>query len=179
MGRQRFLPAVTIALIVSPLLTQAQQPERSKIPDQYKWDLTPLYPSDQAWRMEKEKLTAEIPKIRQFQGTLASSPQRLADALEAKSHLEKEFARLYAYAGLISDEDTRISSYQAMNQEVVQLEATLGAEESYIEPEILKMDKAMIDSFIAQEPRLKVYEHHLDDIVRRRIHTSAMRKKSC
>ena len=167
----RYLSAAILVLVASPFLVQAQQSDRSKIPDQYKWDLTPLYPSDQAWRTEKEKLTAEIPKIHQFQGTLASSPQRLADALETQSHLDKEFARLSVYAGLISSQDTRVSTYQAMSQEMVQLGATLGTEESYIEPEILKMDKATIDSFIAQEPRLKVYAHHLNDIARRRAHT--------
>jgi oligoendopeptidase F len=170
MGLERSLSMVLIALVVSPL-PRAQQPERSKIPDQYKWDLTPLYPSDEAWRTAKEKLVAEIPAMRQFQGTLASSPQRLADALETKSHLEKAFNRLSVYASLISDEDTRVSKYQAMSQEMVQLAANLGTETAYLEPEILKMDTATIDRFIAQEPRLKVYEHNLRDIERRRDHT--------
>src|SRR5579862_4014690 len=63
----RYLSAAILVLLASPFLVQAQQSDRSKIPDQYKWDLTPLYSSDQAWRTEKEKLTAEIPKIHQFQ----------------------------------------------------------------------------------------------------------------
>jgi oligoendopeptidase F len=170
MGLQRSLLMVLIALLVSPL-PRAQQPERSKIPDQYKWDLTPLYPSDEAWRTAKEKLVAEIPAMRQFHGTLASSPQRLADALETKSRLEKASNRLTVYASLISDEDTRVSRYQAMSQEMVQLAANLGTETAYIEPEILKMDTATIDRFIAQEPRLKVYGFYLRDIERRRDHT--------
>jgi oligoendopeptidase F len=170
MDLKRFLWAAIVTLLTAPFLS-AQQPDRSKIPDQYKWDLTPLYPSDEAWRTAKEKLVSEIPTMRQFQGTLASSPQHLAGALETESHLEKEGARLSVYASLISDQDTRVSTYQAMNQEMVQLGATLGTAESYIEPEILKMDKATIDSFITQEPRLKVYEHSLNDIARRRAHT--------
>jgi oligoendopeptidase F len=167
---RRFTGAILL-FAAATLSLQAQLRDRSKIPDRYKWDLTPLYPSDQAWETAKEKLSSELPKIRGFQGTLASSPQRLADALETESHLDKELNRLASYAGLISDQDTRVSAYQAMQQEMVQLAATFGTEAAYIEPEILKIDKATIDRFIAQEPRLKVYEHYLDDIARRRAHT--------
>jgi oligoendopeptidase F len=81
----------------------AQEHDRTKIPDQYKWDLTAVYPSDAAWQTAKQKLLAEIPKVREFQGALASSPQRMADVLEMKSKLEKEFVRLASYAGFLSD----------------------------------------------------------------------------
>jgi oligoendopeptidase F len=153
------------------IMTFAQERDRSKIPDQYKWDLTAIYPSDQAWRTAKEQFVAELPKIRELQGTLASSPKHLADALELSSRLEKELNRLFVYAGLISDQDTRVSAYQAMKQEMLQLGARFGAETAFIEPEILKIDKATVDRFVAEEPRLKVYRQYLDDIQRRRAHT--------
>jgi oligoendopeptidase F len=151
--------------------TLGQERDRSKIPEHYKWDLTALYPTDQAWRSQKEKLVAELPRLREFQGKLASSSQQLADALEAHSRLEKELKRLSVYAGLISDQDTRVSAYQQMQQEMIQLRSTFGAETAYIEPEILKMDNGTLDRFITQEPRLLVYRHYLDDVTRRRAHT--------
>ena len=155
----------------STLVAQTQEHDRSKIPDEYKWDLTAIYPSDQAWRAEKEKLTSELPKLRGFQGKLGTSAATLADALEAHSRLEKEVTRLYVYAAMSSDQDTRVSTYQGMQQEMIQLASALGAEGAFIEPEILKMDNASIERFLAQEPRLKVYRHYLDDIARRRAHT--------
>ena len=164
--------AVAFVFFVSfTLMTFAQERDRSKIPDQYKWDLTAIYPSDQAWRAAKDQFVAELPKVRELQGTLASSPKHLADVLELSSHLEKELNRLFVYAGLISDQDTRVSAYQAMKQEMLQLGAKFGAETAFIEPEILKIDKATIDRFVAEEPRLKVYRQYLDDIERRRAHT--------
>ena len=60
----------------------AQERDRAKIPDKYKWDLTDIYPSDDAWREAKEKLAPSLPRMREFKGALASSPARLADALE-------------------------------------------------------------------------------------------------
>ena len=165
------LAIVAVFLRSFSVMAFAQERDRSKIPDQYKWDLTAIYPSEQTWRIAKEKFVTELPKIRDFQGTLAWSPKHLADALENASHLEKELARLSVYAGLISDQDTRISTYQAMKQETLQLASRFGAETAFIEPEILKMNKAIIDQFIVQEPRLQVYRQYLEDIQRRRAHT--------
>ena len=149
----------------------AQERDRSKIPDQYKWDLTAVYPSDQAWRTEKEKLSAQLPDLRKFQGKLGSSATELADALDLQSDLDKEVTRLFVYASMNSDEDTRVSGYQGMEQEMIQMFSTLGTEESFIQPEILKIDQGTIDRFLAQEPRLGVYRHYLEDIERHRAHT--------
>ena len=102
---------------------------------------------------------------------MARRPSRLADALELGSRLSKEFARAYVYASMMSDTDTRVSKYQGMQQEMIQLGSMLGAEAAFIEPEILKIDKATIDKFVASEPRLKVYRLYLDDIQRRAAHT--------
>jgi oligoendopeptidase F len=167
---RRFFTALLVVVALSPGVT-AQQQERSGIPDRYKWDLTQIYPSDQAWRVGKDKLVSELPALRAFKGTLGSSAQKLADALELSSRLSKEFSRLYVYASMKSDEDTRVSTYQGMQQEMAQLGANLGAESSFIEPEILKIDRATIEKFVASESRLKVYKLYLDDILRRREHT--------
>ena len=163
-----------VALLAAGLLTAAvaaQQKERSAVPDQYKWDLSKIYPSDPAWRAAKEKLSEEFPSIGKFKGTLGSSPQKLADALEMATRLSKDFSRIYVYASMRSDEDTRVSTYQGMQQEMAQLGAAFGAETSFVEPEILKIDRATIDKFVASEPRLRVYKFYLDDILRRREHT--------
>jgi oligoendopeptidase F len=166
------LIVVVACAVGAPVLARTgQQQERSAIADRYKWNLAEIYPSDGAWRTAKDELVAELPAIRPFKGTLASSAQKLADALELSSRLAKAFTRLYVYASMMSDQDTRVSLYQGMQQEMAQIGANFGAETSFIEPEILKMDAAQVDSFIGSEPRLKVYSFYLHDILRRRAHT--------
>ena len=169
----RHLGGAIIFLAALSVASLSQDRDRSKIEDQYKWDLTAIYPTDQAWRSQKEKFAADLPKLGQFRGTLGSSAQRLADALETHSQLERELKRLRAYADLISDQDTRVSAYQGMKQEMTQLSSTFDAEGSYIEPEILKIDRGTLDQFLAREPRLEVYRHYLDDVTRRRAHTGS------
>ncbi len=150
----RYLPGALFLLATSTLVGQSQERDRSKVPDEFKWDLSALYPSDQAWRAAKDKLAAAVPKLRGYQGTLASSATRLADTLELQSDFEKELSRLFVYASMNSDEDTRVSLYQGMQQEMIQLASVLGSESAFIEPEILKMDNATIERFLTQEPRL-------------------------
>src|SRR6188474_3288405 len=109
------LTAVTVACLS---LTLSAQGDRAKIDTKYKWNLADLYPSDDAWRAAKDKLPPEIAKLASFKGTLATSPARLADALDAVNRVGKEFQKVALYAGLIADQDTRVSKYQGMNQEM-------------------------------------------------------------
>ena len=153
------------------VLILAQDRDRSKIADKYKWNLAEIYPSVADWRAAKETVTAEIPGVRAFAGTLGTSARSLADALEMTSRLDKELSRLYVYASMLSDEDTRVSTTQGMQQEMEQTYATFGAAAAYIEPEVLRIDTATIDRFLAAEPRLQIYAFSLKDIVRRAPHT--------
>lgn len=171
-------PASLAQFATTTLPPQAQERDRSKIPDQHKWDLTPICASDEAWRAAKAKLAAELAQLRNFQGKLASSPSQLAGALELQSDLDKELTRLFVYASMCSDQDTRVSVYQGMEQEMIQLGSALGTESAFIEPEILKMENATIERFLAQEPRLHIFRQYLEDIARRRAHTEQRGRKT-
>jgi oligoendopeptidase F len=155
----------------STAASHAQERDRAAIPDRFKWDLSHIYPTDAAWREAREALARDLAAMRPFKGTLDSSATRLADALDRATELSKALARAYAYAGMMSDQDTRVSLYQGMQQEMVQLAAALGAETAFIEPEILRMKAATLTRFIEGEPRLAIYRHYLHDIERRRAHT--------
>ena len=161
----------TVALLGITLVGLAQERDREKIPDKYKWNLADIYPTEAAWRAAKDRVAAEIPALGQYRGKLMSSARTLADALETMSRLDKEITRRFVYASMLADQDTRDGTHQGMRQEMVQLATAFNSEAAFIEPEILRADKATLEKFIAEEPRLKVYRMYLDDIVRRAPHT--------
>jgi oligoendopeptidase F len=97
-------------VLAAGIAAAAQQQERTAVQDKYKWDLSRIYPTDQAWRAAKDTLAAQTPSVRSFKGTLTSSAQKLADALELNARLLKEYARLSTCASLMSDQDTRVST---------------------------------------------------------------------
>ena len=168
----RIRRVLTVAAVMSmSVLAVGQERDRAKVEDRFKWNLADVYPTLDAWRAEKARMAAEIPAVRSYAGKLGSSAQVLADALETASRTDKELSRLYVYASMLSDEDTRVSGPQGMQQEMQQLYAEFAAQASYIEPEVLRVGSATIEKFVAAEPRLKTYTFYLRDITRRAAHT--------
>jgi oligoendopeptidase F len=158
----------------------AQERDRSKIEDKYKWNLADIYPSDAAWREAKNRMAASGPAsdssisigaLAKYKGTLSTSPQQLLHCLELVANLNKELSRLYSYASMSLDQDTRVQSYLGMKQEMNQLSAAFGAQASFLEPEILKMDPEKVREFIGKEKKLEIYRHYLEDMLRRKAHT--------
>jgi len=165
------LPIVLFAVAALSLQGVAQERDRAKIPDKYKWNLADIYPTDVAWRAAKEKLQRELPDLGSFRGKLGTSASALADALDRIYTFEKELSRVRSYASLFADQDTRDATHQGMRQEMTQLGAAFNAQTAYLEPEILRLPKATIEKYVASEPRLKPYKLTLDDIARRAPHT--------
>ena len=152
------------------LLTE-QERDRAKVEPKYTWNLAEIFPDVDAWRAAKALMQAEVPKIAAFAGRLGSSAQVLADALEVRSRLDKELSRLYVYASMTADQDTRLSEPQGMQQEMQQLHAEFSAQASYMQPEILRLGGPAVEGFIAAEPRLAAHAFPLRDVIRRAAHT--------
>ncbi len=165
--------AVTVA--ASP---GAQERSRETTDAKYKWNLADLYPSDEAWRAEKEKLAASLGEAKAFAGTLGTSSAQLAKALATQSAQEKALARLFAYANLLADQDTRVSGPQGMTDEMTQLAAQFGAAWAFVEPELLTLDPKTLEDWIASTPELKPYAFALRDVLRRKAHTLSAREEA-
>lgn len=144
--------------------------DRTKVPEQYTWNLSDIYSDDRSWLEAKQRFLAELPAVAAFRGKVAASPQSMLACLDFVSRLDKELNRLYCYASMQYDLDTRKASYLAMKQEIGAIEADFAAAVSFIEPEILAMDKAMVDAFIDREPGLETYRHILYEKLRRKEH---------
>lgn len=155
------------ATAVSP----AQERDRARIPENFKWDLSQIYSDVPAWKYAKERFIGELPQISSHKGKLAASARALLECLDLIDRLGKEYTRLYCYASMCSDQDTRDAKYLSMEQEIGQIGSDFGARTAFIEPEILMMDRAGLDSFIAAEPGLAIYKHSLYDTLRRKEHT--------
>lgn len=145
--------------------------DRSRIPEKFKWDLSEIYSDDDAWTEARRGFAAGFARISSFRGKLSESSEHLLNCLELANLFGKECARLASYASMKSDLDTRDSKYTAMDQEMSRIGSDLSALTSFIEPEILRIGPDRINLFIEQEPRLAVYRHVFDDILRKKDHT--------
>jgi oligoendopeptidase F len=144
---------------------------RDKIDKQYKWKLSDLYDSRDSWKEQKKYLEGEIEKIGSFKGRLSQSGKKLFKALDYYSTIEKEFLRLYAYASMLSDQDTRESEPLGLKQELTHLQTRLKSISAFFEPEILTIPEEKISNYIKENSDLEPYRHYLYDILRRKKHT--------
>jgi len=149
---------------------QSQTRERADVPEKHQWDLTDIFASDAAWEAAKTDLLGRLDNVLTYKGRLATSAKVLFDCLESQNRLGLDFTKLHGYASKKSDMDTRVAKYQAMKQAMSQMGTDYAAKASFIEPELVALDKATIDRFISEEPGLKVYKHYLYDLQRRKAH---------
>lgn len=147
------------------------QKSRNEIPDNFKWNLTDIYKTDADWRAAKEKLSGRLDEVVKFKGTLTKSASVLLKCLAYNSDIMKESNKLYLYANLSSDLDTRNMKYAGMKQELLKIFSDYGAKAAFIEPEILTADWKLVDRFIRSEPGLEQYHMKLDNMFRMKKHT--------
>ena len=101
--------------------------ETQELSNHYKWDLTDLFASDESWRVEKDRFQKDMHKVTEYRGKLISSSSILLEALDLNAQLAKDMVRLYSYASMSSDQDTRVTKYMGMTQEMQQLASEVGA----------------------------------------------------
>jgi oligoendopeptidase F len=161
---------LTISFLAA-IISLFGQHERDQIDDRYKWDLTDIFTSDEAWNEAKLALIEKTGHIDDFKGTLTQSAGQLLEALEFTSGIRKEATRLGIYAGMHSDLDTRDMKYLGMKQEMQQILSGYAARASYMNPEILSAGWETIEGFIGEEPQLGPYTKTLKDLFRLHEHT--------
>lgn len=152
-------------------ITVFGQKERNAIEENYKWNLTHLYPTDKSWEEAKNNLMAEMVKVDQFRGKLTKSSSDLLACLEFSSRLDKEASRLYIYTSMKSDQDTRDMKYLSMQQSLEQVLAGYSTKTAFIEPELLSSDWKVIEGFIKEQKGLEIYKKDLVDLFKKKEHT--------
>lgn len=135
------------------------------------WDLTRLYPSDEAWEAERKALEADLPRIGAYKGRLGESAATLKAAFQEVSDATKRAYRLFVYATLKGDEDLQVAPNQERRQLGQALLARLGQATAWTSPEVLAVGAPKIQSFVAADPGLAKFRFGLENILRQAPHT--------
>jgi oligoendopeptidase F len=142
-----------------------------KVPEKYTWNLGDLYPTVQAFDQARKQFAQRLPEVDANRGKLGSSAGTMKLALETYFGLAKELGRIFSYASMWSDEDTRVSESLGARQEVQQLAADFASRSSWIAPEVLTLPEGTVSRFLKEEPGLAPYRFYLEDLERTRAHT--------
>ena len=155
----------------TPAATTAQNPSDSVGPEPIVWDLSEMFPTDEIWSAEKERLERDVDGLSRYQGTLGESAAALRTALDAISASDKELARLYVYAFLKADEDRRVAEHQERRSVAASLLSEFGEATSFVSPELLGVGSETVARYIAEDPGLAKHAFNLRNILRQEPHT--------
>jgi len=123
-------------------------PLRSEVPFADTWDLTPLYPSDEAWEEAFKQLQADYGKISDFRGKVGESPSVLRDALEFEKDIDMRVERLGQYAALRVAEDASKDASLSQEARLDSLRVRIGEAFSFLFPEIQSIADEIFDRYL-------------------------------
>ena len=145
--------------------------QRCDIPEEDKWAVEDIYPSDEAWEAEAATVEEDKALLMTYAGHLAESGEKLFAYLSDMERVDEKLGKLAGYSMRRADEDTRVSKYQAMVGKFMGLAVDLGAATSFETPEIMAISDETMDKFYAECPKLERYRRYLTNMRRRRAHT--------
>lgn len=162
--------AILAGCVVTALAATSSIPQRSDIDATYKWDLSSLYPSIDAWEADFARLTEELPRLKQFKGRLSESPSVLLEAIKQNEKITMISENLYVFAYMKTHEDARVSQMQELTGRIGNLGAQVGQAQAFLAPEILAIDSDKLLSWLKSTPELDQYRFYLESLLREKEH---------
>lgn len=144
---------------------------REEIDSKYKWDLSSMFPSDEAFEAGLEELKAYCPKLLAFKGKISTSAQDLLEFLQLEDQMNLLLYKIINYAERKSDEDTRVAKYQAYVANATSAYTQVGEATSWFAAELLAIPAESVEKFYAEAPALEFYRRKLNKILNQREHT--------
>lgn len=144
---------------------------REEIDSKYKWDLSSMFPSDEAFEAGLEELKAYCPKLLAFKGKISTSAQALLEFLQLEDQMDLLLYKVINYAERKGDEDTRVAKYQAYVANATSAYTQVGEATSWFAAELLAIPAESVEKFYVEVPALEFYRRKLNKILNQREHT--------
>ena len=149
--------------------------ERSEIQQQYKWDLTSLFESDEKWEEKLASLKGQQQVALSYQGKLDNA-QTIYQYLKWDYSITSDLSDLFCYASLRHSEDTRDSNATSMYSRIYSLYVEISSASAFARPEILSLDDDKLKAII-EDDQLKDYKFMLEDLYREKKHTLSAKEE--
>jgi oligoendopeptidase F len=152
-------------------------PKRQEVPENSKWRLEDIYPTEEAWEQDFKRLKDMVPRIDAVKGTLGRSADALKNGLDIYAELSETIEKLFVYAHMKKDEDNGNTKAQALldRAQAVMVEGESAA--SFMVPEILAIPQETMNQYASSNDGLKVYDQYLNEITRQREHYLSAREE--
>ena len=151
--------------------------QRNEIDEKDTWDLSTIFETDQKWEEELALLTEDTKQAASLEGHLLDSAENLLDITERYLDLSRRLEKLYVYAHMKNDQDTRVAKYQEYYAKAMTLYSQLDQVFSFYEPEFMAITEDQYQNFLAEEPKLQPYKHFFDKLLQNKDHVLSQREE--
>lgn len=140
--------------------------KRCEIDAQWKWDLTHIFPSDQAWEEARAAALETIKAFAARQGHVAEDPKGTIRAFFA---LYERFAEIYEYAFLRQETDNSDTVAQGLKSKAMSLAVQLESQSAFLQPELLTLPAAELEA-LQTAPDMADYSEYIRNLIREKPH---------
>ena len=151
--------------------------QRNEIEEKYTWDLTTIFPTDEAFEAELTQVSEEVKKAASLAGHLLDSADSLLTTTEIQLDLMRRIEKLYSYAHMKNDQDTRVAKYQEYQAKGMTLYSEFGQSFAFYEPEFMAITEEQYQVFLAEQPALQLYQHYFDKLLKKKAHILTQREE--
>ena len=151
--------------------------QRNEINEKDTWDLSTIFETDQKWEEELALLTEDAKEAASLEGHLLDSAESLLNITERYLDLSRRLEKLYVYAHMKNDQDTRVAKYQEYYAKAMTLYSQLDQVFSFYEPEFMAITEEQYQNFLAEEPKLQSYKHFFDKLLQNKEHVLSQREE--
>ena len=134
------------------------------------WRLEDLYASFGDWQKAQSSIENGLGTIDECKGHLGESAKRLAACMDRMAATRKELSRFYSYAGMGSDQDTRVQEALGRRQAAGLLFTKYSEATSFLDPELLTIGEKNLTRFLKAEPGLNDYRFYIENTLRQAKH---------
>lgn len=147
-----------------------RQPSREEIPDEFKWKLTDIYSSNEAWEVDFRRLKSLLEEMKSKQPDFLKSAANILEVLQLKDAIGMVLDKLFVYARMHKDENNANSLYQGMTDRIQSLATEAGGVISFIVPAVVTLKSEQLRQYLDQLPELRIYKRFFDEIERQKAH---------
>ncbi|MFS9041507.1 oligoendopeptidase F [Streptococcus cristatus] len=151
--------------------------QRNEIEEKYTWDLTTIFPTDEAFEAELAQVSEEVKKAAGLAGHLLDSADSLLTTTKIQLDLMRRIEKLYSYAHMKNDQDTRVAKYQEYQAKGMTLYSDFGQSFAFYEPEFMAITEEQYQAFLAEQPALQLYQHYFDKLLKKKAHILTQREE--
>ncbi len=151
--------------------------KREEVPEEYRWDLSPLYQDEEAFERDFQTVQEMLKEVAELPARFSQSAEEMLACLRYKERFERLLEKAYLYASLKRDEDNTNAKYVALQDRAQNLAVAAGEAFSWLAPAILAMPQQKLEEWLQQD-NFMPYRKSIQDILKRKPHILPEREEA-